>query len=103
MPSAQGKNVCKGDGQNCFTTFQNRTTTKYGVEIVNGDLTDKEKLTWALQGVSTVVSTISSMPASYIPGENDIQKVDLEGIKISLTAPKLQVSNTLSTLLFQAH
>jgi uncharacterized protein YbjT (DUF2867 family) len=54
--------------------------TKSGVQIVHGDLNDTEKLTMVLQGVETFVSTISSMPASYIPGENDIRKVDLEGM-----------------------
>ena len=55
--------------------------TKLGVRIVQGDLQDKESLSRVLQEVKTVISTISSIPSSYLPGENDVQKVDLEGIK----------------------
>jgi uncharacterized protein YbjT (DUF2867 family) len=63
--------------------------TKSGVPVVYGDLNDKEKLTRVLQGVATVISTISSMPASYIPGENNIQKVDLEGMKNLIDSSKI--------------
>jgi uncharacterized protein YbjT (DUF2867 family) len=54
--------------------------TKPGVQVVQGDLRNKETLSKVLQGVATVISTVSSMPSSYLPGENNIQKVDLEGI-----------------------
>jgi uncharacterized protein YbjT (DUF2867 family) len=51
-----------------------------GVEIVAGDLCDPASLQAACQGVKAVISTASSMPFSYVPGENDIQHVDLEGV-----------------------
>jgi NADH dehydrogenase len=54
--------------------------TKFGVQVVQGDLRNKETLLKVLQGVETVISTVSSVPSSYLPGENNIQKVDLEGI-----------------------
>jgi uncharacterized protein YbjT (DUF2867 family) len=54
--------------------------TKIGVQVVKGDLRNKETLLGVLEGVATVISTVSSMPSSYLPGENNIQKVDLEGI-----------------------
>jgi NADH dehydrogenase len=51
-----------------------------GAELVQGDLRDRASLDAACQGVTAVVSTASSMPFSYLPGENDIQTVDLEGM-----------------------
>ncbi len=52
-----------------------------GCEIFEGDLRDLPSLKNALRGVNTVISTASSMPFSYLPGENDIQTVDLNGLK----------------------
>jgi uncharacterized protein YbjT (DUF2867 family) len=54
--------------------------TKLGVQVVQGDLFDKESMLHTLQGVKTVISTASSMPFSYKPGENDIQSVDENGV-----------------------
>lgn len=51
----------------------------YGVEPVQGDLRDPASLEAACKGVSAVVSTVSSMPFSYQPGENDIRTVDTRG------------------------
>jgi len=50
-----------------------------GVELVVGDLRDRASLEKACQGVEAVISTASSMPFSYQPGENDIETVDTEG------------------------
>ncbi len=50
-----------------------------GIEIVEGNVCDPASLEAACRGVSAVISTASSMPFSYQPGENDIQSVDLEG------------------------
>jgi uncharacterized protein YbjT (DUF2867 family) len=50
-----------------------------GVETVVGDLKDKTTFPNALAGVTTVIDTVSAMPFSYIPGENDIKHVDEEG------------------------
>jgi len=52
----------------------------YGAEIVVGDLRDRASLDAACQGVTAVVSTVSSIPFSYVPGQNDLQTVDLEGV-----------------------
>jgi uncharacterized protein YbjT (DUF2867 family) len=52
-----------------------------GVQIVRGDLRNSSTFKPALQGISTVITTASSMPFSYVPGENDIEKVDREGMK----------------------
>ena len=57
-----------------------------GVEIVEGTLCDPATLQAACRGVKAVISTASSMPFSYVPGENDIQHVDLEGTKCLVDA-----------------
>jgi NADH dehydrogenase len=57
-----------------------------GVELVQGDLRDRASLEAACQGVRAVISTASSMPFSYQPGENDIQAVDLGGLKTLIAA-----------------
>ena len=41
-----------------------------------------------LFGVTTVISTVSSMPFSYLQGENDIQNVDLDGMINLIDAAK---------------
>ena len=50
-----------------------------GVETVQGDLRDRASLEAACSGVETVITTASSMPFAYKPGENDIRTTDLEG------------------------
>ena len=52
----------------------------YGAEIVEGDLCDSASLKAACQGATTVISTASSMPFCYQPGENDVQTVDTAGV-----------------------
>jgi uncharacterized protein YbjT (DUF2867 family) len=54
--------------------------TKLGVQVFQGDILNRETLYKAMQGVKTVISTVSSMPFSYKPGENDIQRVDEDGM-----------------------
>jgi len=54
--------------------------TKLGVQLVQADLRKKETLNQALQGVKTVITSVSSMPFSYQSGENDIQSVDEDGM-----------------------
>jgi NADH dehydrogenase len=51
-----------------------------GAEIVVGDVRDRASLDAACQGAVSVISTVSAVPFSYQPGENDIQSVDLEGL-----------------------
>jgi NADH dehydrogenase len=57
-----------------------------GVELAQGDLRDRASVEAACQGVRAVTSTVSSMPFSYRPGENDIQAVDLEGLTTLIAA-----------------
>lgn len=59
-----------------------------GVEAVQGDVRDRASLKAACQGVKVVISTVSSMPFSYQPGENDLQAVDLDGIKSLIDGAK---------------
>jgi len=51
-----------------------------GAELVYGDVRDRSSLEAACQGVTAVISTVSAMPFSYQPGENDIQAVDEAGL-----------------------
>jgi len=50
-----------------------------GVEVVQGDVRDRASLDAACKGVTTVISTLSSMPFTYQPGVNDIRTTDLDG------------------------
>ncbi|MFO7632481.1 MAG: SDR family oxidoreductase [Caldilinea sp.] len=54
-----------------------------GARTVQGDLRNRASLDAACKGVGVVITTASSMPFSYAPGENDIRTTDLEG-EISL-------------------
>lgn len=59
-----------------------------GVQIVRGDLRNKSTFGTALQGATAIITTTSSMPFSYVPGENDIEKVDIEGMKNLIDAAR---------------
>ena len=50
-----------------------------GVETVVGDLRDGASLDAACHGTSAVITTVSSMPFSYVPGQNDIASTDMAG------------------------
>jgi NADH dehydrogenase len=50
-----------------------------GAEIVQGDLRARESLSGACQGCTAVISTASSLPNAYVPGENDFETVDRGG------------------------
>ena len=50
-----------------------------GVETVVGALQDRASLDAACRGVSTVITTVSAMPSSYRPGENDLRTTDRDG------------------------
>lgn len=52
---------------------------RLGATIVEGDLRDRSSLEAACDGVQAVVSTASSMPFAYAPGENTPQRTDQEG------------------------
>jgi uncharacterized protein YbjT (DUF2867 family) len=62
--------------------------TKLGLQLVEGDLCDNSNFAEVLQGVTTVITTVSSMPFAYAPGENDIAKVDEEGMINLIDAAK---------------
>lgn len=51
-----------------------------GVRVVRGDLIDLASIKPVLEGVTSVVATVSSMPFSYDPEKNDIQNVDCYGM-----------------------
>ena len=59
-----------------------------GAQLVMGDLRDAVSLKAACQGVDTVIETVSAMPFSYTPGQNDLQHVDLEGSQALIDAAK---------------
>ena len=59
-----------------------------GIPTVKGDLRDPASLKAACQGVETVIDTVSAMPFSYQPGQNDIQIVDVQGAKALIDAAK---------------
>lgn len=65
-----------------------KSLSALGAEIVEGDLRDAASLGRACKDVATVVSTISSMPTRYVPGENDIAKVDAGGVKTLIDASR---------------
>lgn len=52
-----------------------------GVELVKGDLRNPGSFASALDGAEVVITTVSAMPFSYIPGDNNPEKVDQDGIK----------------------
>jgi len=52
---------------------------KLGVETIVGALQDRASLDAACRGVSAVITTVSSVPFSYLPGENDIRITDTDG------------------------
>jgi len=57
-----------------------------GAEVVEGDVRDRASLDAACAGATVVISTVSSMPFSYQPGENDVEQVDLNGVKALIDA-----------------
>jgi uncharacterized protein YbjT (DUF2867 family) len=59
-----------------------------GIPLVKGDLRDAASLKAACQGVETVIDTVSALPVSYTPGQNDIQHVDLEGARALIDTAK---------------
>lgn len=62
--------------------------TKFGLQLVEGDLRDKATFAHALAGITTVITTVSSMPFTYVPGENDITSVDEQGMMNFIDAAK---------------
>lgn len=52
---------------------------RLGATVVQGDLRDRPSLKAACDGVKAVISTASSMPFAYAPGENTPQRTDQAG------------------------
>ena len=68
-----------------------------GVETITGDVRDRASLDHACRGVSAVVCTVSSMPFSYQPGVNDIQRTDVDGITNLISAAQ---TNRISQFIY---
>ena len=66
-----------------------RNTLKdLGIQLLEGDIRDKSTLPEIMKGITTVITTVSSMPFSYVPGENDISQVDDAGLINLIDAAK---------------
>lgn len=50
-----------------------------GIRTIVGDVRDRASLEKACAGVDTVITTVSSMPFSFVRGENDIETTDHRG------------------------
>lgn len=59
-----------------------------GVETVVGDLRDRASLDEACKGITHVITTVSAVPFSYIPGVNDLQLTDVDGTTNLIEAAK---------------
>ena len=71
---------------------------RMGVELVVGDLREPSTFESALRGADTVISTISAMPFSYVPDENTIENVDLNGMKRFIdTAREMDITHFIYT------
>lgn len=69
-----------------------------GVELCIGDLRKPSTFELALAGIETVITTVSAMPFSYVPGENTPEKVDKYGmINFIDYAKKAGVKNFIYT------
>lgn len=51
-----------------------------GIETVLGDLRDPASLDVACRGIDAVITTVSAMPFSYVPGVNDLDTTDRAGV-----------------------
>lgn len=59
-----------------------------GIRTIAGDLRDPASLKAACAGVDAAITTASSMPFSFIAGENDIETTDLRGQKSLIDAAR---------------
>ncbi|MBX2997465.1 MAG: SDR family oxidoreductase [Caldilineaceae bacterium] len=62
--------------------------SQWGATLVYGDLRNRPSLDLACRGVDAVIVTVSAMPFSYKPGENNIQNVDVQGMYDLVDAAK---------------
>ncbi len=69
-----------------------------GAEVAQGDLRDPASLRSACRGAGAVIVTVSAMPFSYRPGENDLRSVDQEGVlSLVRAAGEAQISHLIYT------
>jgi uncharacterized protein YbjT (DUF2867 family) len=61
---------------------------KLGVGIVQGDVRDRHSLSAACRGATAVISTMSSIPTAYVPGQNDLRTADHQGLLNLIDAAK---------------
>ncbi len=59
-----------------------------GIPTIEGDLRDEKTFLPALKNVTEIITTVSSMPFSYVPGDNDIDHVDDQGMIHLIDAAK---------------
>jgi NADH dehydrogenase len=59
-----------------------------GIPTVEGDVRDAKSIVPALKNVTEIITTVSSMPFSYVPGDNDIDHVDDQGMIHLIDAAK---------------
>jgi len=59
-----------------------------GIPTVEGDLRDSATFAPALKYVTEIITTVSCIPSSYVPGDNDIDHVDDQGIIHLIDAAK---------------
>ena len=52
-----------------------------GAKIVEGDIRDTLNFENLMKGTTTIISTVSSVPYSYVAGKNDMDNVDLKGMQ----------------------
>lgn len=62
--------------------------SQMGAEVIRGDVHDRGTLDEACRGATAVISTVSAMPFSYEPETNNVQQVDLDGVKRLIDAAK---------------
>ncbi len=58
-----------------------KSLNSMGIKTINGDLREPKTFPDAFKGVNTAIVTVSSMPFSYVANDNDIEKVDLDGMR----------------------
>jgi uncharacterized protein YbjT (DUF2867 family) len=51
-----------------------------GLDSVEGNVRDRSSLDAACQGVTALISTVSAIPYSYDPADNNLQQVDRDGM-----------------------
>jgi uncharacterized protein YbjT (DUF2867 family) len=73
------------------------------VQIVEGDLRDASSFDKVLTDISAIICSASAMPLSYIPDENDLQNVDLDGMRNFIKHAKNKSIKRLIYISFSAN